>query len=83
MSELVKTLCCGHKRYVPEEDVQDGQYQPYQSGNYIECPDCGEYSGLYKHNKAAVKGLQLEQLKQANNFDREAEESDDKRLKSW
>ncbi len=65
MAELVKTVCCGHQRHVPSEDMQDMQYKPYESGNYIECPDCGMYSRLFRPNKAAVVDLQLKQQAQA------------------
>ena len=65
MAELVKTVCCGHERFVTADDMEDMQYKPYQSGNFIECPDCGMHSRLFRPNKAAVVDLQLKQQQQA------------------
>lgn len=65
-SKTVKTLCCGYKRQVPAEHIEDGKFRPYKdSQNYIECPECQEFSGLYTLNRAAVELLQHKDRKAA------------------
>jgi len=75
-SVTVKTLCCGHKEQVERANIEDGKYRPYSdSWNYIECPECGNCSGLYTLNRASVKLLNMRGQRAAQSRESEPESS--------